>query len=70
VRDLNNPVPDCTASTTHGQASAGEVTADGVLASGEADQAGAVDQAVDFDRVAGLATGDWWWSGGTGTFGQ
>jgi hypothetical protein len=55
---------------THGQASAGEVIADGVLASGEADQAGAVDQAVDFDRVAGLAARDWWWSGGTGTFGQ
>ena len=50
-------------------ASAGEVIADGVLASGEADQAGAVDQAVDFDRVAGLAAGDWGWSGGTGTFG-
>jgi hypothetical protein len=29
-----------------------------------------VDQAVDFDRIAGLAAGDWWWSGGTGTFGQ
>jgi hypothetical protein len=39
----------------HGQAPAGEVVADGELAASEADQAGAVDQPVDLDRVAGNA---------------
>jgi hypothetical protein len=43
------------------------VDADGVLAAGEADQAGGVDQAVDLDWIAGLAGGDGRWPGGPGT---
>ena len=48
----------------HGQASASEVVADGVLPAGEADQAGGVDEAVDLNRVAGLADGEGWRAGG------
>ncbi|WP_181541864.1 hypothetical protein [Micromonospora noduli] len=42
-----------------------KVGADGVLAVGEADQAGGVDEPFDFGRGAGLdgACGDRWWSG-------
>jgi len=47
-----------------------EVVADGVLPAGKADQAVAVDQAVDFDRVAGPAGRDRWWAGGSGIVGQ
>ncbi|WFE98597.1 hypothetical protein [Micromonospora sp. WMMD964] len=36
-----------------GDAPAGEVVADGVLPAGQADQAGGVDEAFDFDRGAG-----------------
>lgn len=42
----------------HGYALAGEVVADRVLSTGEADQAGGVDETVDFDRVSGLAGRD------------
>ena len=54
----------------HGDASAGEVVADGVLAAGEADQAGGVDQPVDLDRVAGSPAGMRWWSGRAATVGE
>jgi hypothetical protein len=53
---------------THRQAPAGELEADGVLAAGEADQAGGVDGPVDFDRVARITDGDRRWAGRVGAF--
>lgn len=49
----------------HGEALSGVLDADGMLASGQPDQAGGVDGAVDFDRVAGLASRDRWRTGWT-----
>jgi hypothetical protein len=55
-----------------GDASSGQVVADGVLASGEGDESGGVDEPVDLDRVPGCGRsgGDGWWSGASAAVGE